>query len=83
VTHPFHPLFGQQFEAVTVGENWGENRVHYRDGRGRLVTIPTLWTSLAAEDPFVVVAAGRSCLRVAELIRLAEIIERSREETRR
>ena len=80
MTHPFHPLFGREFEAVTVGDDWGENRVHYHDARGRLVTIPTLWTSLAAEDPFVVVAAGRACLRVADLIRLAEIIERSREE---
>jgi hypothetical protein len=83
VTHPFHPLFGYEFEAVTVGDDWGENRVHYHDDRGRLVTIPTLWTSLAAEDPFVAVAAGRACLRVADLLRLAEIIERSREEAGR
>lgn len=83
MTHPFHPLFGREFEAVTVGNDWGENRVHYHDHRGRLVTIPTSWTSLAVEDPFVVVAAGRACLRVADLIRLAEIIERLREEVRR
>ena len=83
MTHPFHPLFGREFEAVTVGDDWGENRVHYHDGRGRLVTIPTLWTSLAAVDPFGAVSAGRACLRVADLIRLAEIIERWREEVGR
>lgn len=81
--HPFHPLFGREFEAVTVGNNWGENRVHYHDHRGHLVTIPTSWTSLATEDPFVVVAAGRACLRVVDLIRLAEIVERLREEAGR
>jgi hypothetical protein len=83
VTHPFHPLFGREFEALSVRDNWGENRVHYYDERGRWVSIPTPWTSLAAEDPFVVVAAGRACLRVADLIRLAEIIERSGEEAGR
>jgi hypothetical protein len=83
VTHPFHPLVGREFEVVTVRNNWGENRVHYHDERGRLVSIPTPWTSLGAEDPFVVVAAGRACMRVADLIRLAEIIERSREEAGR
>ena len=80
MTHPFHPLFGREFEAVTVGNDWGENRVHYHDDRGCLVTIPASWTSLAAEDPFVVVGAGRACLRVTDLIRLAEIIERLRQE---
>ena len=34
-------------------------------------------------DPFVGVAAGRACLRVADLIRLAEMIERLREEAGR
>jgi len=66
---------------VTIRHNWGEYRAYYRDERGRLVTIPTGWTSLAAEDPFVVVAAGRACLRVADLLRLVEVIERLREET--
>ena len=80
MTHPFHPLVGREFEAVTVSHSWGEDRVYYHDEGGHLVSIPTAWTSLAGEDPFVVVAAGRACLRVADLIRLAEIIERSREE---
>lgn len=83
VTHPFHPLFGREFEVVTVHHNWGENRVYCHDEQGRLVSIPTLWTSLAAEDPFVVMAAGRACLRVADLLRLAEIIERLWEEAER
>jgi hypothetical protein len=28
VTHPFHPLCGQDFEFVTYRQNWGEDRVH-------------------------------------------------------
>jgi hypothetical protein len=80
VTHPFHPLFGGEFEAVTVRQNWGESRVHYHDERGRLVSISTNWTSLAADDPFVTVAEGRASLRVADLIRLADLILRLQEE---
>jgi len=75
VTHPFHPLLGREFEAVTVRNNWGENRVHYHDEQGHLVSIPTPWTSLAEEDAFVVASAGRSFGRVAELVRLTEIVE--------
>ena len=76
MTHPFHPLIGREFDAVTVRNNWGENRVHYHDESGRLVSIPTPWTSLAEQDPFVVAAAGRASFRLVDLILLAEMVER-------
>jgi hypothetical protein len=37
--------------------------------------IPACWTDVVAEDPFVVVAAGRSAFRVADLLTLADLIE--------
>jgi hypothetical protein len=80
VTHPFHPLFGREFEAVTVRHNWGENRVYYHDEHGRLALIPTSWTSLGPSDPFIVAAHGRACFRVADLLRLAGMIQKGREE---
>ena len=36
VTHPFHPLQGQQFVLVQVRLNWGEERVYYLDANDRL-----------------------------------------------
>ncbi|MGZ6690002.1 MAG: DUF5372 family protein, partial [Solirubrobacteraceae bacterium] len=27
VTHPFHPLYGRDFEFVAHRHNWGEDRV--------------------------------------------------------
>ena len=29
VTHPFHPLYGQQFEILSYRHNWGEYRVTF------------------------------------------------------
>jgi hypothetical protein len=53
--------------------NWGEHRVYYHDQEGHLCSIPASWTTLAALDPFVAVAAGRSLFRVADLLALARL----------
>ena len=37
--------------------------------------MPTAWTSVAPEDPFVKVAAGRSAFRVADLLALADLLD--------
>ncbi|MBM4366453.1 MAG: hypothetical protein FJ102_09570 [Deltaproteobacteria bacterium] len=79
MTHPFHPLFGREFEWVD--ERWsriGERRVQYRNDRGHVVGIPKSWTSLAAVDPLEEVAAGRSWFRADDLVRLAEMVARMR-----
>ena len=49
----------------------------YRDSRGKLRSLPANWTNVVADDPFVVVAAGRSRVRVADL-KLAELVARRR-----
>src|ERR1700722_7409325 len=49
VTHPFHPLYGRQFEEEGRPSRWGEERVWFRSGRnGARRTIPLRFTSLAA-----------------------------------
>jgi hypothetical protein len=59
VTHPFHPLCGQDFEFVVYRQNWGEDRVHLHDENGQLFSLPAGWTDVVPLDPFVVIAAGR------------------------
>jgi hypothetical protein len=76
VTHPFHPLFGRQFAFVARRRNWGEDRVYFHDERDELVSLPTGWTDAAEVDPFVVMAAGRSPFRVADLLELADLADR-------
>jgi hypothetical protein len=78
VTHPFHPLCGQDFEFVVYRQNWGEDRVHLHDENGVLFSLPAGWTDAAAADPFVVIADGRCPFTVAGLLGLADLVDRLR-----
>ena len=78
MTHPFHPLHGREFTLLAHRQNWGEDRVFFVDDQGQLVSLPAQWTSLAPPDPFVIIAAGRSAFRVADLLELARLIEQLR-----
>jgi hypothetical protein len=71
-------LFGQEFEWVLRSQNWGEDRVWFHDATDHLRSLPASWTSVVAEHPFNVVAAGRAALRVEELLELAHLIGRKR-----
>src|SRR5262245_57287105 len=74
IIHPFHPLAGQEFELVTYRHNWGEERVYFQSSGGEVCAVPASWTDLITQDPFIVIAAGRSLFRVEDLLRLAELI---------
>ena len=78
MTHPFHPCFGQEIDFVNRQQRWGEDRVLYRDADGKLLWLPARWTSVEPEDPFVIVAAGRSPFRASDLIDLAALVSRLR-----
>jgi hypothetical protein len=78
VTHRFHPLFDRELEFVKRRRNWRADRVYVFDPEGLLLSLPVEWTDVAAEDPFVVVAAGRSPFHTAGLLELAELIDRVR-----
>ena len=75
MTHPFHPLCGQDFEFVAYRQNWGEDRVHLHDADGQLVSLPAGWTDVAAPDPFVVMAAGRCPFTIDGLLALADLAD--------
>lgn len=74
MTHPHHPLFGQEFDLVMRGQNWREDRAWFHDGAGCLRSIPADWTNLVADDAFNVVAAGRAAFRTSELLDLVHLI---------
>jgi hypothetical protein len=79
VTHPFHPLYGQQFEMLSYRHNWGEYRVTFYQTPDRVRALPATWTSLAPSDPSVVLAAGRAAFRVADLLQLSQLVHRIEE----
>src|ERR1035441_10308324 len=72
ITHPFHPLTGEQFEALGQNSRWGDCRVWFRDAAGDVRTIPLSFTSLA---PLVsAIGSPRTTLfRARDLLELAEL----------
>ena len=62
---------------MTFRQNWGEDRVWFHDNSGSLRSVPTSWTDAAPMNVFVVMAAGRSLFRVADLLELTQRIQAS------
>jgi len=58
---------------------WDLDRLSFYDDEGRLVSLPACWTSISSSDPFVVVSAGRSAFRAADLVALARLIQELQE----
>lgn len=56
-------------------EGWGEERVYYIDKNGDICLIPLSWTDVQPSDPFVVMSAGRSWLRIPELLDMVRRIK--------
>ena len=75
VTHAHHPLFGQEFDLVERGENWGEDRAWFHACKGQLRSLPSAWTDLVLADPFNAVAAGRAMWRTQEMLELVGLIK--------
>ena len=74
MTHPFHPLLGQEFDLLDYRSAWGEDRVYYYDAEGRLQRLPAKWTDAVPPELIVTLGGGRSPLRADDLLRLADLI---------
>jgi hypothetical protein len=75
VTHPFHPLRGQTFDLLAVGNNWGGDRVSYAGPEGRLCTLPVEWTDVLEPDLVITVGAGRALFRTDQLQELRRLLD--------
>lgn len=75
VTHPFHPLRGQTFEALAVLNNWGGDRVSYAGPEGRVRSMPVEWTDVVVPDLVITLGAGRALLRADRLRRLRALLD--------
>lgn len=71
-------MHGREFALLDRRIAWGEERVYYRDDAGELKRMPASWTSLGAVDAFVSISAGRSSLRVQDLLQLVTVVEQLR-----
>ena len=76
MTHPFHPLFNQEFDGFGCRRAWGEQRVYYDDEEGQVRSLPVVWTNMSAEAEERTKSGGGSLFRAEELLELVQLVER-------
>jgi hypothetical protein len=75
VTHPFHPLSGQQLACVGERYNRYGRRLLLQVDEATVCSVPPQWTDLVASDPEIVIGEQRALFRVADLLDLARLVE--------
>jgi hypothetical protein len=75
ITHPFHPLSGDEFDLVCRRLHWGEDRVVYAGPNGALRSIATNLTDLDPPDGFRRVAGSRAAFRTVDLLALCGLLD--------
>ena len=75
ITHPFHPLYGNQYLLVGFRYNRYGRRALLEIEEGVYRTIPLQWTDLSPPDPEIAISEIRSFYRASDLIELARMID--------
>jgi len=75
ITHPFHPLSGQQLTCVGERYNRSGRRLLLQVDEATVCSIPPQWTDLVVPDPEIVIGAQRALFRVADLLELVRLVE--------
>jgi hypothetical protein len=78
VTHPFHPLYGKEFEIIEYRCGWEEERVWFYKQDETVGTIPLAWTNLRPPDPYLDMEEVHSPFRVEDLLQLSDLIKEMR-----
>ena len=78
VTHPFHPLNGQQLPCVGERYNRYGKTLLLQSDDGVIYIVRPQWTDELAPDPEVVLGGQRAMFRVTDLLELANLIDRLR-----
>jgi hypothetical protein len=75
ITHPFHPLSGQQLACV--GERYTRygRRLLRRVDEATVCAVPPQWTDLVVPDPEMVIGEQRALFRVVDLLELVRLVE--------
>jgi hypothetical protein len=60
---------------TTRHQVWGEDRVMFFDAQQRLRSMLASWTDIPEVDAFAQASAGRSWLRVDDLLRLRALVD--------
>jgi hypothetical protein len=74
VTHPFHPLRGQQLLCVGERYNRYGRRLLLQLGDATVCSVPLQWTDIVSADPELVMGRERALLRVVDLMELESLV---------
>jgi hypothetical protein len=75
ITHPFHPLSGQQLACVGERYNRYGRRLLLQVDEATVCSVPPQWTELMVPDPEIVIGTHRALFRVADLLELVRLVE--------
>lgn len=78
VTHPFHPLYGQEFEIIENKRIQARDRVFFIQKDGSKSSLPLTWCDLRPPDPYLDINGKHSPFRVEDLLKLSDLIEEVR-----
>jgi Family of unknown function (DUF5372) len=76
ITHPFHTLTGREYVLIVHKLNWGEDRVSFKDEKGKYHCIPATWTDINPPDPYERTGDDYSYFRIDDLREIKDIIRR-------
>ncbi len=76
VTHPFHPLGGQQLPCVGERYNRYGMTLLLKADDGAIYAVRPQWTDVVAPDPEIVLGGRRALFRVTDLLELACLVDR-------
>ncbi len=76
ITHPFHPLSGQELDVVCRRLHWGEDRVVCADASGALRSIAASLTDLEPQSEFHRAADGKAAFSTVALLALCDLLDR-------
>ena len=76
VTHPFHPLAGQQLPCVGERYNRYGRTLLLKGSDGAVFAVRPQWTDVVAPDPEIVLGGMRALFRVTDLLELACLVDR-------
>jgi hypothetical protein len=75
VTHPFHPLFGQEFNVLSCRCFDDEDFLVFQGAEGRNNSISARWTSLKPPNPYIAISNGRSLFCPKDLLELVRLVK--------
>lgn len=76
MTHPFHPLVGRRLPCVGRRYNRHGERILLQTEESSIWSVPPQWTDLVSPDPAVVMGNGQAIVRFADLMELADLVDR-------